>query len=800
MINNYLKIGWRSLRNKPLYACINVIGLFAGIAFVLLIGAYVWQEYHVNRNLKNADNQYILTSKWTDQNMGPDFVSLGPPAAILKETYPHLVANYYRWDGIRSVVVKDNTKLREGIQIGDPSLLDQFGFELLQGDASTVFNEPFSLVITEEKAIKYFGKLEVVGKTVAIENFSGALQDFKITGVLANLNENSISYINDAYNGFFIAKNSSQFFDRADFDNWELPIFLSYVELYPGVTPKDLEQPFRDILNTHASEETRKNLTIVPLKLTDYYLNKNSGLVKRMLYTLCFIGLFIMSMAIINFINIAVSFSGDRMREIGIRKVLGGKKKQLVFQFLAESIILVSIATFLAVGAYPFLGSLFEQVIGKDIIPLSTFPIYFIAIPFFIALTIGLAAGVYPAFILSALQPIQSLKGKLQISSKMVFVRKLLVGFQFTLALIVLIAAFLITKQIDFFFEKDLGYQKEYLVSAATPRDWTEDGVNKMITIRNEFETLPEVSNASLSYEIPNGNNGFQLQLYRSNASPESKVVSQGMMIDENYLNTYQIPLVAGTVFEEGVPDANAVLINEQAVKSLGFESPERAIGQQLKNGTREDPLTVIGVIGNIHFESLHTPIKPQVYVDVKAALYYRYFTFKLTPGNMQGQLAVIKSKWQELMPNAPFKFDFLDDTLTTLYSNEMQLRKASYSASVLAFIIVLLGVFGLVSLSIQKRIKEIGVRKVLGASKRHISQLFVKEFVIVMVFASVFAVPLSYYIIRLWLQNYEYKITIGFSAFFWGILIVAGTSLMLIFIQTLKASNNKVIDNLRTE
>jgi len=235
MIKNYIKIAWRSLRKRPLYACINILGLFAGIAFVLLIGSYVWQEYHVNRTIKNQNNQYLLTSKWTDQNMGPDFVTLGPPAAILKETYPHLVANFYRWDGITSVVISENEKLREGIQIGDDSFLDQFDFELLYGDKKSVFKDPFSVLITKEKAIKYFGTTD--------------------------LQENSITYINEEYNGFFIAKNSSQFFDRADFENWELPFFLSFVELQPGVTPNDLKQPLQDILSAHASKNFQENLT-----------------------------------------------------------------------------------------------------------------------------------------------------------------------------------------------------------------------------------------------------------------------------------------------------------------------------------------------------------------------------------------------------------------------------------------------------------------------------------------------------------------------------------------------------------
>ncbi|MFP2995214.1 FtsX-like permease family protein [Spongiivirga sp. MCCC 1A20706] len=799
MIKNYLKIAWRGLRKKPLYATINILGLFAGIAFVLLIGAYVWQEYNVNRNLKNAENQYILTSQWKDANMGVEFATLAPPAAMLKESYPHLVKGFYRWDGIRSVIVNGDKKFREGIQIGDASFLDQFGFKLLYGDQKSVFEKPYSVLITEEKAIKYFGTTQVVGNTLSIENFSGNLQQFEVTGVLKDLDENSITWINNQYNGIFTATNSREFFDRADFENWEIPFFISFIELQPGITAKELEQPLQEILSNHASENIINNLTLVPIPLTDYYLQKNSGLIKKMLYTLSFIGLFIIAMAIINFVNIAVSFSSSRMREIGIRKVLGGKRKQLVFQFLSESTILVSIATILAVIAYPFLGNVFEQVIGKSLITISSYPPYAILIPFLIILLVGFMSGIYPAFILSALKPVQSLKGKLQVSNSTILIRKLFVGFQFTMALVVIIAAFLITKQINFFFDKDLGYEKEYLISAATPRDWSEEGIKKMITNRNELEALPQVSKVSLSYEIPNGNNGFQLPLYKKGMNPESNIAVQGMVVDENYLDTYQIPLLQGSVFEANA-DGNTVLINAQAVKLLGFETKEMAIGKQLQVAGQERLLTIKGVIENIHFESLHTPIKPQAYFDVNALQSYRYLTIKLRPGNVQAGIEAIKEKWQELMPNAPFEFDFIDDTLATLYTNETQLQKASYSASVLAFIIVLLGIFGLVSLSIQKRIKEIGVRKVLGASKHHISRLFIKDFAGVLLGAILVAIPSAYFIINVWLQNYVYKISIGFSAFLLGILIIAGTALLLILLQTAQAANKNVINNLKTE
>ena len=333
MIWNYFKIAWRNLKKKGLYTSINILGLFTGISFALLISAFVWQELQGNKNLKHFDSQYILTSEWKNPNMGVDFATLAPLAESLKEEYPQLVANYYRWDGITSIISNRTENFREGIQLGDESFLNMYGFNLLYGNANTAFENPYSVVINSEKALKFFGKTDVVGETLTIQNFEGDNHEFIITGVLAETPENSVTQITKKNeNGFFIAKNSADYFDRADFQNWELPIFACYVELQPGVTGQQLEGPLERLVQNHTSESIQKNLKVVPLKLTDYYLNKNNASLKQMLITLSFVGFFIIIMAMINFINIAISHSGSRIKEIGVRKVLGGKRKQLIFQ------------------------------------------------------------------------------------------------------------------------------------------------------------------------------------------------------------------------------------------------------------------------------------------------------------------------------------------------------------------------------------------------------------------------------------------------------------------------------------
>lgn len=802
MINNYFKIAWRNLRKKRLYTAIHILGLFSALSFALLIGAFIRQEFQINKNLKNAGQQYILTSQWKNPNMGVDFTTLAPLAESLKEQYPHLVAGYYRWDGITSIIANGTTNFREGIQLGDDSLLNIYGFDLLHGNTKTAFDNPFSVIIKPEKAIKFFGQTDVVGKTLSIQNFDGQSHEFTITGVLAETSENSVTQFfekkND--NGFFVSKKSATYFNRANFQNWKSTIYVSFIELQPGIRAKDLETPIQELIKTHASEEIQKNLRIKPIKLIDYYLEKENRTAKRMLYTLSFIGLFIMLMAIINFINISISNSGSRMREIGIRKVLGGRRKQLIIQFLSESIILTGIATILACIAYPFLENWFGELIGKEMISISQFPMYFLLIPFLLIVVIGLLAGIYPAVVLSSFKSVDAIKGKLKKNFSGAALRKTLVGFQYVTALVVFIATLIVAQQIDYFFGKELGYNKDYVVTATAPRDWTPEGVQKMKTIRDDFKKIPSIKNVSLSYEIPNGNNGFQISSYKAGGNPELAVAAQGFVADESYLETYKIPLLAGKNLRADEPNANNVVINKKAVETYGFKDANDAIGQKLTIVGEDEPLTITGVFGDFHFENMRQQIKPQVIFNVNSNAIYRYFTFKLDSKSINQSLNEIQKKWQVLMPGSSFEYKFMDETLENLYASEIRFKKAANTSAILALLIVLLGIFGMVALSIDKRIKEIGIRKILGASVKSIGYLFVKEFLTILGISIIVACPLAYWIMQLWLENYEYPITIGANPFLTAIILVGCITVVLVLLQTLKIAIANPVKSLRTE
>jgi len=802
MLKSYLKIAWRNLWKNKAFSIINIFGLSIGIAFSLLIGAYVWGELQVNRHLKDSDNQYIIQSKWKNPNMGFEFACAAELPKALKENYPGLVTNYYRFDGMTTNVSKGDKHFRESIQVGDSTLLNMYSFKLLQGNTNTALNDPFSVVITSRMAMKYFGRTDVVGQLLSFENFSGDKHDFTVSGVLGAIPKNSVTTLNvHNISDFFFNADAAKYFKR-NLTGWANTDVIDYVELKKGANPKAVENAMIVLLHKNAPEQISKNLTPYLVALKDYNMIAEGGIVKKMTYTLSCIALFILLMAIINFVNICIGRASGRMREMAIRKVMGGLRKQLIWQFLAESTLIVMMAMIVALVVYSIARPYLSDVLGKDIMGLFSFPVYFIPVPFVFALIVGMLAGIYPALVLSSLKSVDSLKGKLASVKESVFFRKSLVVFQFVTASIVLIGAVIVSQQVNLFFSNNLGYNKDYVIYSQLPRDWSPKGVQRMEAIRYQLGQIPQVSNVTLSYEIPDGANAGNYPVYRRGANPSQPIVTQGLNVDNQYASTYNIPLKAGRFFKPvfNAADSTDVVINETQAKALGFKSADEAIGQKIMSPGNPVASTICGVTADFHFGSMQAKILPITFSNVNYNAYYRYFSIKLKPGDIQQSLSVLQKKWAELMPGAPFEYKFMDDALKSVYATELQLKKAAYIATFLAVIIVLLGVLGLISLSIQKRTKEIGIRKVLGSSVPGIISLFMKDFMGVVLIAGLIACPLAYFMMQKWLDDYAYKINISLSPFIFSIALLTGITALLIMLQTIKAAFANPVKSLRSE
>ncbi len=811
MIRNYFKTAWRNLYKNSFFSFVNIFGLAMGIAFTLLIAAYIWGELQVNHQLKDAENQYIILNKWKDPNLGNEIGGIAELPKALAENYPGFVRNYYHADLATTIVSKGETNYRESIQTGDSTLLHMYGFKLLYGDVKTALNDPFSVVITQRAAKKFFSKYDVVGQSLNFQNMQGANHNFMISGVLADIPTNSVSNLpghNSTGTGggsdFFFNADASKFLKR-NLNGWDNTNTVDYIELQKGVDPKLVDKAMLQLLKKFETDDViRTSLTPYLVNLKEYNLIANGGLVKKMISALSFIALFILLMAIINFVNICIGRSSARMREMGIRKVLGGLRKQLIWQFLSESILIVMLATGIALVIYHIGRPFLSVILGWEIQGLFDFPAYFVPLPFLFALFVGVISGIYPALVLSGLNSVASLKGKLTSVKEGVFFRKSLVAFQFATATVVLICAVIISQQINLFFNSNLGYNKDLLLNAQLPRDWSPKGVAKMGGIRDQLARMPQVKDISLSFEIPDGSNGGNFLNYKQGANPAQAISAEGLSTDGKFASTYGIPLKAGDFFKPvyAVSDSDKIVINETEAKAMGWNSADDAINQKIFIPAYNDtkPFTVKGVIADFHFGSMHEKIMPQIFINVNWATTYRYFTIRLNPGNIQRSIAALQQNWAKLMPGAPFEYHFMDEDLNRVYERELQLKKAAQIATFIAVFIVLLGVLGLISLSIQKRTKEIGVRKVLGSSVAGITGLFLKDFLIVVFLAGLIACPLAWYLMQNWLSNYAYKINISFYPFVIAILSLTLLTALLIALQTIKAAFSNPVDSLRSE
>lgn len=800
MFRNYFKIAIRHISRSRLYSLINIIGLSMGIAVSLLIAAYCWSEWQVNRQLRNADRQYLLTSSWKDPNIGPAMTMLGPLAKSLTENYPGLVANYYRFDGITSTISYGDKHFREGLQLGDSTLLTMYGFPLLYGDAQTALNQPFSVVITAGRAMKYFGKTDVVGQNLTIENFSGGRQDFRITAVLKDPSRNSVTRLLDGFdNCFFIPVSNLAWFGRNM--QWTNGAIASYIELQKGVLPRALAEAIDHLLRVNAPPGVYANLKVKVTPLTEFYL---SGGTKKMLYTLVFIAIFILLMAIINFVNLSVGQSGSRMREIGVRKVMGSLRGQLITQFLTESVLLSVLATVVALIGYACFAPLVSGILGKEIPSLLQLPGAGWGTIGLFALFTGWLAGLYPAYLLSSLGSIEVLKGRQAAVSKTPLLRKGLVSFQFATAAMVIIGATVVSQQIDLFFSDRLGYDKEAVVAAQLPRDWTPSGVRKMMALNAEFSRVPGVKGASLSYEIPNGMNNGNTGIFPEGGDSTRAIVPEMLITDEHYAGTYGIPLAGGVFFhgagESQVQDSTRVVINEMAARGLGWKEPKEAVGKRIHIFNDQFLYTISGVVKDFHFTGMGRPISPEVFLPVSKFINYRYFSFKLKPGNMGRTMAALQQKWSALLPGAAFEYKFMDEYLQSIYTDELRLKKAALSATVLALIIVLLGVAGLVSLSIQRRTKEIAIRKVIGAAVPGIIRLFLVEYLPLLGLAGLVAAPLSWLLMQRWLEGYVTRITMTAWPFIGAIVGLGLIMGILVVLQTIRAALANPVKNLKAE
>ena len=799
MLSSYLKIMIRNINRQKTYTGITILGLTVGITFAMLIGVFVWSELQVNQNLKDVDRLFLVEAKQKTQGSMPEFFVPAMLGQRAVEKYPHVFDDCYRFRDRAITVSRDDKHLRIQSMIGDSTLIGMFGFQVLHGAADVALNSPDAIVITEKVAHIFFSRSDVVGEYVTVSTENNGLQDYQISAVLADLQKkNSVSDFMNMDAQVFLSHFNRASFNLGGIDDWGASI-ITYLKLTPTTTAAGAQQILNNLMAEEAPEDVREDKYIALSPLGNYYLITNHGAVQKLIAALTIIAIFILLLAIVNFVNITVARSFSRLREVGVRKVIGGVRKEVLMQFLAEALVFASLSLLVSIFLYEVLHGYASDMLSMELPSIVDFtPTLWIGIVGG-AIVIGLIAGAYPALSLSAGKTTELLKGKFKSVKSTLRFSRTLIAIQYAVAVFILTISVIMSRQISYFMEADLGYDKSHvMIVSSVPRLWNAEGFNKMQSARNEFLSSSKIESVSLSWGAPNFNfSPYSARINRPGAFLEDGVLAIVSATDEHYANVYGLDLVDGKFFYNADEPrlTNQIVINESAQKALALQ-PGDKIAMEFSNAE----FTVAGVVKDFNFESFHQPIQPVVFVHTNDFQAFRYFSFKILPGRLRESVSEVEGLWKRIFPNDPFVYHFTDDRIAVVYQTELQLKKASVIASVLILVIVLTGVVGLVSLSLARRTKEIGIRKVLGASVSNILLLVSREYVLIMLLAFAVGGPVSIIFGWQWLNNFAYKVDIEWWVVVIPICFIVVMTLLVVVARSMRASLANPINSLRDE
>jgi putative ABC transport system permease protein len=798
MIKSYFKVLVRSMARRKFYAAINIACLTIGITFTLLIGLFIFNELRVNQRLSGVEKLFLVEGK--AKSTGD--VTIFTPGILPKQAldqYPSSFENYYRfWD--RNITISKNEKhVRLQSMIGDPSFLDIFGFRVLYGDRASAWKNPNAIVITKKTALQFFSNADAVGEMLTLSTEQNGKREYLVTAVIDDPEDkNSVTdFMNMDAQVFLSLENATDFFPQANPDTWQNEI-ITYIKL-KSTDASDAQAMLNKIVVHSGPQNFSDAKTIALNPISDYYQSTNHGAVQKMIGSLFVIVIFILILAISNFINLSIANSFARFKEVGIRKVVGGLQKQVVIQFLLESLTLSFFSGIVALLLYQIVHPYFSSLLDSTLPSLTQFtPTLWLAVIAGV-FAIGLLAGIYPAVFQSLAKPIDSLKGKVRSVKGPVGISRALIGVQFLITTIIFISAVIVSRQSDYFINKDLGYNKSHvLIVSSVPRLWTEDGFQKMESAKKEFLQSPKVESVSLSWGAPGWNfSPGGSKVFKSGSSADKGIDHVITAADEDFEKVFGLKITEGNFLtERGTQQPFGVVINQAAQKALHAK-----VGDQLNASGYGDTLfTVKGVVQDFNFDSLHEKVGPLMIMSTRDFQAYRYFSFRLTPGKPSESIREVEKLWKATFPEEALNYSFADERLKALYTTELQMQKASTMATGLMLAIVVIGVVGLVSLSVSKRIKEIGIRKVMGASVSNILLLITREYIGLLAVSFLIAVPLTYVFASGWLNNFAYHIELAWWMFVLPALTLFSVVIAIVSTQSLTAATSNPVETLKYE
>lgn len=810
MYKNYLKIAWRNLWNHKGFSAINIFGLAMGLACFIMIAMYVTDELSYDRYNTKAERIYRVNSDirfgGTDLIMA---VTSDPMGEMLKKDYPQVeeFVRFYNSNGAK-LIKRDNEYINEPkVTHADSTLFNVFTLPSMLGNPKKALNQPNTVVITESTAKKYFGTVSnAMGKTIETDDDNGTL--YKVTAVIEDVPHNSHFNFD-----FFFSMDNVDY----SFGNFLSHNFHTYVLLKPGTDYKAFNKNFPELINKYILPQAKQFMEIESMDdfaktgnkleyslmpLTNIHLHSSRGAELGVngnidyVYIFSAAALFILLIACINFMNLSTARSSGRAKEVGIRKVLGTAKRSLIGQFLTESTIMAYLAFMVALIIVWLTLPWFNAIAGKEMIIGGLIKSRYLIVLLLLPFIVGALAGIYPAFFLSSFKPITVLKGKWNGGSKKANLRGFLVVFQFTVSIVLIIGTIVIYRQLGHIQNSELGFNKDQVIVI------NNSGLSRESrrTLKNEIEKLSGIKSASFAGYLPVENSSRSDNSYSSESvmTGENGFNMQNWRIDYDYIQTMGMEISRGRNFSPSFgSDSTAILINETAAKLLKFDDP---VGKKLYTSDRDGTklsYTIIGVVKNFNFESLRQNIGP---LSFRLGNNTWVSAYRTQTSDIKTLLENMESIYKQLAPQIPFSYEFLDEAFDNMYRQEQRVGKVALSFAALAILIACLGLFGLATYMAEQRTKEIGIRKVLGASVSNIVSMLSKDFLKLVLLSFAIAAPIAWWGMNKWLEDFAFRVNIGWWIFFITGAIAILIALATVSFQAIKAAISNPVKSLRTE
>ncbi len=787
------------------YSFINIAGLATGMAACILILLFVHDELSYDEYHEKSDRIVRVSRAWKNID-GETSLHLGhvaPPfAPLLKNDFEGIVLNAVRFLNYNALIGYKEKKIQQRqFYFVDQDVFDVFSWKMIQGDPKTALKAPNSLVITQSTAKKYFGDEDPIGKVLNFENHQA---DMKVTGVMEDIPRNS-HFTADFLCSF---KTLEDFFGLENLmSNWGSNNYSTYLLLPEGYNYKELQARLGDFLNSHlnaGSDGTKPSeyneLTLWPITDIHLYSHLDSEIGENgditYIYIFTIIAFLTLTIACINFMNLSTARSVKRGKEVGLRKVMGAFRTTIIRQFLTESILFAVISLVLAVMIVYLMLPWFNNFVQKELSITQNDSLFILYLLSGITLFVGLAAGSYPALFLSKFQPVNILKGPKKPNRNGFNLRSILVVIQFCISTGLIISVGLIQDQLQYMRTKALGFNKDNLLVLPM----TDEIYSQYESVRARLLQQPGINSVTMTTRVPSGrlldSGGAAAEVDGDMKTIQFRIAD--VHVDHGFLSSFEIPLKAGRDFDVNLASdsTEAFILNEAAVKAIGWQSNKEAVGKAFKYRQREG--RVIGIMEDFHFESLHQSIAPIVFFISSGRS--RSMAMRVNPAHREETLAYLKEQWSYLRPGFPFTHYWVEDRLNEQYGNEDRLANLIQYFSALAIFIAALGLFGLASFTAEQRFKEIGIRKVLGASVSQILMLLTRGFTLLVIIAFLIACPLTWYFMEDWLGNFAYQTSISVVPFLWGGGLAVLMAWITVGYQSVKAANSNPVDALKYE